>query len=142
MMYQKAMLFGDAEVAAEILVAEHPRTVKGLGRKVRNFDEKKWVKARDAIVCKGNLLKFTTAVTEEGFRKGTSSKAEDIPLIEGSLKEMLIATGDKEIVEASPYDRIWGVGFTAKDADQNRKRWGLNLLGKALMQVREELSKA
>lgn len=52
------------------------------------------------------------------------------------LKRQLLATGDKLLVEASPYDRIWGVGFGAANADQNRANWGLNLLGKALMRVR------
>lgn len=142
MMYQKAMLFGDEEVAQEILDAEHPRLVKSLGRKVRDFDDKKWGAHREIIVRDGNILKFTNAVTEEGFRKGTSSNAESCEPIEGSLKAMLLATGNSEIVEASPRDRIWGVGYGPKNAPNNRDKWGKNLLGKALMEVREILRKA
>ena len=52
---------------------------------------------------------------------------------------MLLATGERELVEASPLDRIWGVGFAEKDAERNRSRWGENLLGKALVHVRGRL---
>lgn len=55
------------------------------------------------------------------------------------LKKMLLGTGEKEIAEASPRDRIWGIGFGAKRAGDVRERWGLNLLGKALMEVRERI---
>ncbi|KAJ4377788.1 hypothetical protein N0V83_000618 [Neocucurbitaria cava] len=56
-----------------------------------------------------------------------------------NLRAMLMATGKRELVEASPRDRIWGVGFAEKNAGENRVRWGQNLLGKALMRVRERL---
>ena len=73
------------------------------------------------IVEEGNYLKFTA-----------SEDAED-------LRAMLLATGERELVEASPRDRIWGVGFAEKNAENNRVRWGQNLLGKALMNVRARL---
>lgn len=73
---------------------------------------------RESIVEEGNWHKFTHS---ENYAE---------------LKRQLLATGDKLLVEASPYDRIWGVGFKAADADANRAKWGLNLLGKALMRVR------
>jgi ribA/ribD-fused uncharacterized protein len=57
------------------------------------------------------------------------------------LKQKLLATGERELVEASPRDRIWGVGFEAKYAGANRREWGLNLLGKVLMETRERLVK-
>ncbi|TQS32440.1 hypothetical protein Golomagni_07242 [Golovinomyces magnicellulatus] len=139
MMYHKAMLFNDSDVAAQVLTAKHPRQVKALGRAVSNFDEQIWEENRDSIVLQGNILKFTRAVTEEGFRLATTSKPDGVPFIRGSLKEMLVETGDRELVEASPYDRIWGVGFKPEDAAANRPSWGLNLLGKALMSVREQL---
>jgi predicted NAD-dependent protein-ADP-ribosyltransferase YbiA (DUF1768 family) len=138
MMYHKALLFNDQAVADEILSAGHPRYVKALGRKVENFDEAVWKKHRVAIVRQGNLLKFTTAVTEDGFRKGTGDHA---PLLEGSLRAMLLATGAREIVEASPYDDIWGIGFKEADAERRRSHWGLNLLGRALVEVREMLGR-
>jgi ribA/ribD-fused uncharacterized protein len=121
MMYQKAVLFGDYKVAKTVLTAGHPRKVKALGRKVANFDEKLWCENRDRIVKEGNICKFTLAVEEPKH---------------ATLREMLLATGDKELVEASPFDRIWGVGFDPKTAADNRESWGLNLLGKALMEVR------
>lgn len=136
MMYHKAMLFKDQEVADQALAAGHPRNVKALGRMVKNFSEETWTEHREDIVRRGNLLKFTNAVTEEGFRKGSGKVA---PLLEGSLRDMLLATGDREIVEASPYDNIWGIGFKAADADHVRAQWGTNLLGKALMEVRRNL---
>jgi ribA/ribD-fused uncharacterized protein len=52
---------------------------------------------------------------------------------------MLMMTGDRELVEASPRDRIWGIGLAEKNAGYNRAKWGQNLLGKALMVVRERL---
>jgi ribA/ribD-fused uncharacterized protein len=56
-----------------------------------------------------------------------------------SLRGWLLKTGDRKLVEASPFDRVWGVGFTEKNAGANRQRWGQNLLGKALMVVRTRL---
>lgn len=56
-----------------------------------------------------------------------------------NMRKWLLATRDRELVEASPMDRIWGVGFAAQDASANRRRWGQNLLGKALMVVRTRL---
>ncbi|KAH6609891.1 hypothetical protein Trco_003237 [Trichoderma cornu-damae] len=137
MMYHKAMLFNDHAVAAKIFKPGlHPRKIKSLGRQVSNFSEATWNANREAIVRRGSRLKFTSAVTEEGFCLGSPGR---IPLAGGSLKETLLRTGDRELVEASPFDAIWGVGFKAADADANRERWGLNLLGKALMEVRAML---
>jgi len=59
-----------------------------------------------------------------------------------NLRAQLLATGERELVEASPMDRIWGVGFAERNAGANRQRWGLNLLGKALMDVRGRLGVA
>ncbi|EFY85668.1 hypothetical protein MAC_08315 [Metarhizium acridum CQMa 102] len=133
MMYHKALLFNDQAVADQVLSAGHPRDAKALGRQVQNSSDETWKKHRTAIVQQGNLLKFTGAVTEKGFRKGTGN---DTPPIDGSLREMLLATGTREIVEASPYDKTWGIGCLAADAERRRAYWGLNLLGKALMEVR------
>lgn len=125
MMYQKAKLFGDDKIAGEVLAGAelHPRKIKNLGRKVKGFDETTWVAERERIVEEGTWLKMTGPAHEGQLNLG----------------ELLLATGDRELVEASPYDRVWGVGFRAKDAERNRERWGLNLLGKALMAVRERL---
>lgn len=124
MMVKKALLFGDTAVAREVLSIETVSSgdlaqVKALGRKVQDFDEETWVEERYKIVVEGNVHKF----------RGNEE-----------LKEKLLKTGDKVLVEASPRDRIWGVGFGAKNALGQKDRWGLNLLGKALEEVRRALS--
>lgn len=131
MMYQKAKLFGDDKMAAEILRTKSPRKVKALGRKIPNFDEAVWEAKREAVVLKGSLLKF--GAPPPPTRAAASSEQ---PPVEGSLREMLLRTGDRELVEASPFDRVWGVGFKPEDAQANRGKWGRNLLGKALMEAR------
>lgn len=120
MMAEKARLFQDAEVCAEILSAGHPNEAKKLGRKVRGFEESRWLAARWDIVVRGNAAKFSQ---------------------HPALREFLINTGDRVIVEASPYDRIWGIGMAASNPGaEDPARWrGLNLLGFALMAVREQL---
>lgn len=117
-MYHKAILFSDIEIAEQILRAEDPKEVKALGRLVRDFDDGVWKKERMGIVTEGNRLKF--AQNDE-------------------LKEMLVRTERRELVEASPMDRIWGIGFAKGNAEKSRERWGMNLLGKVLMIVRDEL---
>lgn len=127
MMYSKALLFSPSHCAA-ILSAKHPRDVKNLGREIPNFDEKVWNRHRNDIVRKGNYLKFTYPVrTDEDSTWYFEGK---------TLRESLLETGDRELVEASPYDRIWGVGFKPENAEKNRRNWGLNLLGKALVDTR------
>ncbi|KAF4493713.1 hypothetical protein FAGAP_10166 [Fusarium agapanthi] len=142
MMHQKAILFNDEATALEVLKTGHPRKVKSLGRRVKNFDEAVWLKHRRSIVRKGNILKFTRAISEEGFKRGTpgatQSGSSHSP-IDGSLAGMLVNTGDRELVEASPFDSVWGIGFRAADADAARDSWGQNLLGKELMEVRRIL---
>ncbi|KPM44810.1 hypothetical protein AK830_g1736 [Neonectria ditissima] len=144
MMHHKALLFNDPTVALDVLRADHPRKVKALGRKIKAFDEETWVANRQVIVRRGNILKFTHAVSEQGLRRSTAEKGKggtkrkSLPL-QRTLKDMLLSTGDREIVEASPYDAIWGIGFTAADAKKARKSWGLNLLGRELMEVRRIL---
>jgi ribA/ribD-fused uncharacterized protein len=120
MMYQKAILFDDTSIADRIIECKTPAEAKKLGRKVSNFDESKWLANRMAIVIEGNYLKF--------------SQNEE-------LKLFLLNTHDRILVEASPVDNIWGVGL-AKDSreTQNPETWrGLNLLGFALMEVRNLL---
>ncbi|MDE5582335.1 MAG: NADAR family protein [Ruminococcus sp.] len=121
MMSQKALLFGDTETNAEIMSAKHPKQFKELGRKVKHFDEKLWNEHKTDIVIKGNYAKF--------------SQNE-------RLKEFLINTGKRVIVEASPYDKIWGIGMKADSENiTNPENWkGKNLLGFCLMEVRDMLT--
>jgi hypothetical protein len=121
MMAGKARLFGDAQCREEILGAADPKAAKALGRKVKGFDDRAWAEHRWELVVAGNHAKF--------------SQYED-------LRTYLLSTGDRVLVEASPYDRIWGIGVRATDARAADPRtWqGQNLLGFALMEVRARLS--
>ncbi|MEM7104768.1 MAG: NADAR family protein [Bacteroidota bacterium] len=123
MMAGKARLFNDFDMLQLILECESPGEAKKLGRKVRNFDHVIWEKHRFEIVVEGNMHKF--------------SQHDDI-------REFLINTGDRVIVEASPYDRIWGIGMSKNNENAPRpEKWrGLNLLGFALMVVRDRLMEA
>ena len=120
MMYEKAKLFGDAYTAAKILAADHPKEHKALGRKVKNFDDDVWKRERERIVKEGNHAKFTQN--------------------EALLKE-LVKTRGTTLVEASPHDKIWGIGLAASDSRaQDPAKWlGRNLLGKILTELRDEL---
>ncbi|KAL2757731.1 hypothetical protein ACRALDRAFT_1068247 [Sodiomyces alcalophilus JCM 7366] len=139
MMHHKALLFNDMATAHQILTNKSPRKAKALGRKVSNFSEPTWLAHREAVVRRGNLLKFTRAVSEAGFQMG-SQPSRDLPPLEASLRELLLATGERELVEASPFDPVWGIGYRERDAELvSREDWGLNLLGKALMDVRAML---
>ncbi|KFE99434.1 hypothetical protein IX39_01840 [Chryseobacterium formosense] len=120
MMAGKAKLFNDMEILEKILNAATPNQAKSLGRKVKNFDPQFWDDHKYEIVKQGNLLKFSQ---NKGF------------------KEFLLSTEDKILVEASPYDKIWGIGMLETDRQaENPQQWnGENLLGFALMEVRDEL---
>ena len=120
MMAQTAVLFGDKEVLQKIMSADNPAVYKSLGRQIRNFDEKIWNEHKFDIVVNGNTAKF-------------SQNPE--------LLDFLLKTGDRVLVEASPYDRIWGIGLAKDTPDiENPFKWkGENLLGFALMEVRENL---
>lgn len=120
MMYGKAMLFDDKKAAEKILTATSPGAVKAIGREVKNFDNDTWLKHRFDIVVAGNMAKFN-----------------DNP----ELKRFLLNTGNRVLVEASPVDKIWGIGLAQDNpAAQDPKQWqGLNLLGYALMKVRDNL---
>ncbi|GAA4231640.1 NADAR family protein [Actinomadura meridiana] len=121
MMAEKARLFADEKTAAAVIEATHPRRAKDLGRRVRDFDEQTWRDNRVAIVTKGNENKF-------GQNK--------------ELLDYLLGTRDRILVEASPLDRIWGIGLTADDpsAEQVASWKGENLLGFALMAARTTLT--
>ncbi len=120
MMYHKALLFDDKHVADEILAEKRPFMMQKLGRTVKNFDQDLWDSHKLSIVTKGNLAKYSQ---------------------NPSLKRQLWSTGERIIAEASPYDKIWGIGLDIKKAEKTRvEDWpGLNLMGKALMDVRKRI---
>lgn len=120
MMSEKARLFGDEDALKKIMQSDDPSVQKSFGRKVKNFNKKEWDTVARHIVFKANYAKF--------------SQHED-------LKNKLLETGDKIIVEASPYDTIWGIGLGCNDdrvLDPNQWR-GTNWLGEEIMKVREFL---
>jgi ribA/ribD-fused uncharacterized protein len=118
MMAQKAALFADDATRRQVLEAPSPGAAKALGRAVRDFDEATWVAHRFAIVVRGNRAKFAQ---------------------HPALQQFLRNTAPRVLVEASPVDRIWGIGLAQDDPDTHHPdRWhGLNLLGFALMAVRD-----
>ena len=121
MMAGKAKLFNDQEIFEKILDTKHPGEVKKLGRKVKNFNPKIWYDHAFNIVAEGNYYKF--------------SQHED-------LRQFILNTGNRVLVEASPYDKIWGIGLKESHPDAgNAFKWkGDNLLGFALMQARQRIS--
>lgn len=122
MMAEKARIFGDLETLKKILATENPKEIKSLGRTVSFFEQYTWNLRAFDIVKEGNFLKFTQ---------------------NPELKKYLLSTNDYVLVEASPYDKIWGIGMSEKDSGiENPSNWkGENLLGFALMEVRDEISK-
>ncbi|MFT4223232.1 NADAR family protein [Dysgonomonas sp.] len=120
MMAKKAQLFGQDAMIEKILAAKSPAEAKKLGRLVRNFDPIIWGENCFGIVCQGNYHKFSQHT---------------------DLKEFLLNTKDRILVEASPVDNIWGIGM-AQDNEhaENPRLWkGSNLLGFALIEVRDRL---
>lgn len=120
MMAHKAKLFGDNKAFEELIKADKPGEVKDIGRQIMGFDEIKWNDKKFEIVKAGNIHKFHQ---------------------NKKLKDFLLGTADKVIVEASPTDTIWGIGLT-KDSSMvdNPYSWrGSNLLGFALMETRDFL---
>lgn len=120
MMAGKAKLFNDLRAHGWIMGSTDPHVHQKVGREVQNFDLQIWnLNARD-IVYKGNLARFTQVADQ---------------------KELLLSTGEKTLVEASPYDRIWGIGLAATDPRaQDKKTWrGSNWLGEVLTRVRNDI---
>ena len=120
MMAGKAELFGDQEIRKQILACSNPKEIKALGRRVRGFDQEVRDRFKYAIVLNGNWCKF--------------SQNRD-------LREFLLSTGDSILAEASPCDGIWGIRLSADSPEaRDPMKWrGQNLLGFALMEVRDEL---
>lgn len=118
MMAQKAVLFGDEKIRAEIMSADHPKQFKALGRVISGFNQEVWDKNCCDIVIRGNVAKF--------------SQNEE-------LRTFLLNTGMRVLVEASPYDQIWGIGMGADDSRcENPTLWnGSNFLGFCLMEARD-----
>jgi len=118
MTYRKALAMSDRASASRILDARTPLEANKLGRAIRNYDGELWRREREGVAEQGNWLKF--------------SQVEE-------CRAALLGSGNKVIVEASPTDRIWGIGFAGDQAEGREEEWGENILGQALMRVRERL---
>lgn len=120
MMWSKAALFGDIQRADLILKTDDPSKQKAHGRQVRNFDPVKWDSVCKHIVFRGNVAKFEQNMVHLAALRNTVGTT---------------------LVEASPYDTIWGIGLTADDPRaQSRDTWlGKNYLGEVLTNVRIKL---
>lgn len=139
MMYHKAATFGDDAIMAAILAEPRPTRQKGLGKEVKGFVAEDWDKVKYDIVLRSNMLKFGNGMAGNGdnFVYGPSGKRDQEAV---SLREVILATGERVLAEASRFDRVWGIGFTAAEAQKwPRQHWGDNLLGKVLMEVRNNL---
>jgi len=122
MMYRKALLFKDYEAAERVLLCKNPRAQKAIGRTIKGYNDEEWNKVKFDIVVENNILKFSQ---------------------NPAWKELLIYTDGYELVEASPYDKIWGIGLGEDNPDTlDKSKWqGENLLGKAIVEAREEIIK-
>jgi ribA/ribD-fused uncharacterized protein len=123
MMVMKTLLFAkgqhreaNIDLFKKIMTSSDPSEMKNLGRTIIGFDQKVWDEWKFKIVVNGNYLKFSQ---------------------NDKLKDILLSTNTDTLVEAAHYDRIWGIGYAESDALANKQNWGQNLLGKALMDVRD-----
>ncbi|TVY20495.1 N-glycosidase [Lachnellula arida] len=118
MVYIKALVFQDFESMEQIKAASTPAQAHALGRKIKGFSDERWDFYKLKAVCDANYMKFTS----NEFLKGK-----------------LLGTGWRTLVQASPGDRVWGIGYGAEDAEGNRSNWGTNYLGQILMHVRRRI---
>ena len=118
MMYMKGKVFGDEEAMREVMLTEDPKRHKEIGRSVKNFDVDTWSAKAYQVVVEANYAKY-------------SQNPE--------LRQFLIDSGSRKFVECAPYDKIWGNGLNITQSLQSPEAmWeGTNLLGKAIMDVRE-----
>jgi ribA/ribD-fused uncharacterized protein len=120
MMAQKALLFNDADALEIIMGTDNPKIQKAAGRTVKGFVKEVWDQNCKVFVYRANLAKFTQNT---------------------KFMDWLLNTGSTKLVEASPWDKIWGIGLDATDPRaQNRNTWlGTNWLGEIITQVREDI---
>ena len=120
MMAKKALLFKDKEQLQKIMNSDHPRDQKYYGRQVKDFDTEKWDLVYKKYIYEANYAKFT------------QNKA---------MLDELISYGDREIVEATPTDKIWGIGLAVDDPKiHDKSNWqGTNWLGEVIMRVKTDI---
>jgi len=126
MMYMKALIFANGkhreinlEIANKIMLSTSPFAIKQLGRSIKGYSDEIWDQCKYEVVVNGNYLEFSQ---------------------NNKMKDILMKTGKRELVEASQKDKIWGIGMYESEAKKTPKHlWGTNLLGKAIMETRDNL---
>lgn len=123
MMLKKALMFGDFESAKKVMATSNPKDQKQIGREIKSFNDKIWVKYCKKIVYDANMAKF---------------------IQNPDLLKKLMDTGESILVEASPYDKRWGIGLGAENPfAQDRSTWqGLNWLGIIITFVRDDIKRS
>ncbi|HYV92554.1 MAG TPA: NADAR family protein [Chitinophagales bacterium] len=119
-MYKKAILFNDLEIANKILHSSDPQRHRYLGKQVAGFIKSVWQNECKQYAYEANYAKFTESE---------------------KLMKALVDTKEKSLAEASPYDRNWGIGLSvANPRNQDRKNWrGKNWCGEVLELVRRNI---
>lgn len=148
-MYCKAIYFGDEDAARKIISTANATQCKAAGRSVRGFSDKAWDKhdLKVRVMEEGLWWKFGGGQLEadlDVFDGGSTGKGlgtkEDRYKALGDLGRQLLATEERQLVEAAGQDRYWGIGYRMKDGPHLwQDKWGRNQLGKSLMAVRERL---
>ncbi|KAI0852865.1 DUF1768-domain-containing protein [Daldinia vernicosa] len=142
-LHHRALLFDDPEIAAEVLRCKYPHDAKDLMKKLKNFDQTIWENNRERILYEANWHKFTApyiprntlpAACEPWFDMSDEAFKHS-----KRLKAALLETGDRHIVQTSVFDYLWGNGICWMVSWQRRLRWGLNLQGIILMQIRDRI---
>lgn len=147
-MYCKALYFGDKDTAWMILRTKSPTECKSLGRAVNDFSQEKWEKddisvrvMEEALWWKFGGGQLSDRLQLEGPNRDNLKAVKEKRLEAiGDLGRRLLATGERQLIEASSRDRYWGIGYSVKQGPHfYEKNWGRNQLGKSLMAVRERL---
>ncbi|KAK6958294.1 hypothetical protein Daesc_001092 [Daldinia eschscholtzii] len=141
--HHKALLFGDEDTANAVLKCNDPHEARKLADGIKNFDQNIWEENRERIAHDANWHKFTAPYTPrdtlpESCKVWLSISDEALQHAK-QMKEALLATDNRQIVHASPLDFIWGNGYWWRISWEKREKWGLNLLGIILMDVRDRI---
>ena len=121
-MFQKATHFKDVATVQQILHCKTPQQAKQLGKRVSNFDKKKWLSVAEDCMFKAVFNKFSQNTV---------------------IADFLQKTGNTDIVEANPLGTFWGAGIPLQEKNIFVKEmWkGKNRAGVVLSRVRECLKK-